>query len=53
MVQEAVPIDTVNSYLNSATGGEVTNLEETLGANDLVSVLTGTVSQVADVGGIL
>lgn len=41
MVQSGLPIDAVNSYLDSATGGTVTNLEQTLGTNDLVGVLGG------------
>ena len=41
MVQSGLPIDTVNSFLDSATGGAVTNLEQTLGTNDLVGVLGG------------
>jgi hypothetical protein len=40
MVQSGLPIGAVNGYLNAATGGAVTNLEETLGASDLVVALT-------------
>ncbi|KAK2594375.1 hypothetical protein QQS21_007935 [Conoideocrella luteorostrata] len=41
MVQQGVPINTVNSYLNSVTGGTVSDLEQTLGTSDLVGILGG------------
>lgn len=51
MVQSGLPIDTVNAYLNQATGGAVANLENTLGASDLVSALTGVTGLVSGLGG--
>lgn len=52
MVQQGVPIDTVNSYLNVVTGGTVSNLEETLGVSDLEGVVGGAAGGATNVAGV-
>ncbi|KAK9436561.1 hypothetical protein VB005_11374 [Metarhizium brunneum] len=51
MVQSGLPIDAVNAYLNKATGNAVANLENTLGASDLVGALTGVTGLVSGLVG--
>ncbi|TWU78436.1 hypothetical protein ED733_008851 [Metarhizium rileyi] len=49
MVQSGLPINAVNSFLNEVTNGTVTNLENTLGANDLVGSLTSVTDLVSGI----
>ncbi|KAG8414187.1 hypothetical protein J3459_014971 [Metarhizium acridum] len=51
MVQSGLPINAVNDFLNQATNGAVANLENTLGASDLVGALTGVTGLVSGIVG--
>ncbi|EFY92118.1 hypothetical protein J3458_004360 [Metarhizium acridum] len=51
MVQSGLPINAVNAFLNQATNGAVANLENTLGASDLVGALTGVTGLVSGIVG--
>lgn len=46
MVKQGTPIDAVNSYLDAATGGVVSNLEETLGVQNIAGLVTGLVGSI-------
>jgi len=52
MLKQGTPLDAVNSYLNAATGGVVSDLGSTLGLEDLVGLLSGVLGNIGNVGNL-